>query len=159
MKHQSPKLNAFSPFRVFELIIYKRAVWHPPRSAISLRVKTFDEQHLPGSLLVQIIPPVRRIRSHRIGLSFAVGIYELDGNQLLIEDGRCLGDGKRVFEDGLDGPPDVYDLVASAKQGGGFGWEVVLDTLGACSVGLVDVDTLNWAAQGYGLVWIGGKDA
>jgi hypothetical protein len=102
---------------------------------------------------------MRGTRSHRIGLSFAIGVYELDRNQLLIKDGICLCDTERVFEDWLDGPPDVYDLVASAKQSGSFGWEVVLDTLRACGIGLVNVDTLDWAAQGYGLVWIGGKDA
>jgi hypothetical protein len=33
----------------------------------------------------------------------------------------CVSDGEGIFEDGLDGTPDVDDLMAGKEEGVGFG--------------------------------------
>ena len=66
-----------------------------------------------------------------------------------------LSDGKRVFQDALDGTPDIDDLVAGLEQLVRLLWEVVGDA-GVCGgVGLVDMDAVDRAAEGcYWWCWL-----
>lgn len=45
---------------------------------------------------------------------------------------------------------DVDDLETLLEQLVGFFWEVVLDAIFGCFIGLVDVDSLAWATEGSG---------
>lgn len=93
-----------------------------------------------------------RIRTNRKSLPDTIRIDQLHGQKVLFGHGRGVRDAERVFADGLDGTPDVDDLVAAFEEALGVGGEVVLDALGAGFVGLVDVDALDGAAEGFGRV-------
>lgn len=77
-----------------------------------------------------------------------MGVDEFDGDEVGVRDGVCVCDGERVFEDCLDGSPDVDDLVAAPEEGCGFGGEMVRDSVFGRRVGLVDVYALDGAAEG-----------
>jgi hypothetical protein len=59
-------------------------------------------------------------------------------------------DGKGVFEDRLDGPPDVDDLVAGFEELVCFRGKVVWDAVLGGGVGLVDVHAVHGAAEAGG---------
>ena len=52
-----------------------------------------------------------------------------------------------VFQDCLDGTPDVDDLVSAFQKLGSIFWEVEGDSRLGRLVGLVNVHTLNWTAK------------
>lgn len=58
-----------------------------------------------------------------------------------------ISDSERVLEDLLDGPPDVDDLVADAQEAFGVRGEMRGDAGAGGSVGLVDVDAVDGAAE------------
>lgn len=93
--------------------------------------------------------------SHAVSLPSAVGINELDGNQLVVIDGVCSGDRERIFADSFDGPPDVDDLKSAFEKRLSLFRKVVGHALRGCGVGLVDVDSLDGAAKG---LWNGDGD-
>ena len=51
--------------------------------------------------------------------------------------------------DGLNGAPEIDDLVATFEEVIGLIWEVVLDPLRAGFVGLVNMDALDGAPGGF----------
>lgn len=155
MKYQSPNLNALSRPLTHKLVIHKRTVRHPSRAPIRLAIKALNQQHLSRRLLKQIMPLVIRARLHRVCLSLTVRIDQLDGHQLVVRDGVRFCDAQGVFEDCLDGPPDVDDLVAAFEQRFSFIGQVVGHARAAGGVGLVDVDALDGAAEGDGLGGVG----
>ena len=59
-------------------------------------------------------------------------------------------DGERVFEDGLDGPPDVDDLVAGFEELVCFRGKVVWDAALCGGVGLIDVHAVYGATEAGG---------
>ena len=93
-----------------------------------------------------------RIRTNRESLPDTIRVNQLHGQKILIRHGGSVRYCKRVSADCLDGTPEVDDLVAAFEQALGVGRQVVLDTLGSCFVGLVDVDALDGAAKGLGRV-------
>ena len=97
------------------------------------------------------------IRLDRKGLPDTIRIDQLHRQQVVVGNGRRVHDAERVFADGLDGTPDVDDLVAAFEEAVGVGGEMVSDALGAGFVGLVDVDALDGAAGGGGIVGLAGE--
>ena len=92
------------------------------------------------------------IRPDGKSLPDAIRIDQLHRQEVFIRHGRSVRDTKRVFADGLDGTPDVDDLVAAFEEAVRVGGEVVADAVGTGFVGLVDVDALDGAAEGLRLV-------
>lgn len=60
-----------------------------------------------------------------------------------------------MFQNLLDGSPDVDDLVTSAKESFCFGGETVCHSFRADFVGLVDVGSLDGTTQENGLLLVG----
>ena len=85
---------------------------HPPRPAIELRIKALDQHDLLRNLAISVVPLVLPVRADRIRFSATVGVDERHGDEVGVWDRKGVGDGEGVFVDGLDGPPDVDDLVA-----------------------------------------------
>ena len=96
-----------------------------------------------------------RIRTNGKSLPDAIGIDQLHGHEVLVGHGRGVGYSEGIFANGLDGTPDVDDLIAAFEEALGFLGEVVLDTLGTGFVGLVDVDALDGTTEvGGSAGWI-----
>ncbi len=95
---------------------------------------------------------MRRRRANGKRLPLPIGIDELDGDELVVFYRAGFGDSKRVFQDRLDGAPDVDDLVAAAEESRCQLGQMVLYSLGACFVGLVDVDSLHGTAECPGVL-------
>lgn len=147
MKHQRSHLNTLPSPLMLRALIHKRRMRHPSRPSIHLAVKTLDQHYLLRRLPAQVMPPVIPVRSNRVRLPLAVGIDQRDGDQVGFGHGVGGADGQGVAGDGLDGPPDVDDLVASFQEGGGVSREVVRDAGLGGGVGLVDVDTVDGTAE------------
>jgi hypothetical protein len=79
-----------------------------------------------------------------------VGVDELDGDQLVILHAVGGCDAQWVFEDGLDGSPDVDYLVAAFEKGLSLIGKVEVNTVWSRCVGLVDVDSLDWSTETWG---------
>jgi hypothetical protein len=62
----------------------------------------------------------------------------------------CVGYGEGILVDGLDGPPDVDDLVAGLEELVGELGQVVGDAGARGRVGLVNVHALDGATKGCG---------
>ena len=110
---------------------------------VRLRVITLDQRDLLRSLSTQIVPLelVRGVVVHPVGRARAVGVDELDGDEIPRVEGAPIGDGEGVVGNGIgDGPPDVDDADARLEEAGGVVGEVVLDAIDGGPVGLVDVD-------------------
>ena len=155
MKNQRSNLDTFPRDFSLSPSIHKCAMRRPSSPSIYLRVKTLDQHNLLWGLLPKIIPTMALIGPNGKSLPDPIRINQLHGQKVVFGHRRSIGDSKRVFADGLDGTPDVDDLVAAFEEAVSVGGEVVLDALGAGFVGLVDVDALNGAAEGLGSVgWV-----
>ena len=96
-----------------------------------------------------------RIRTNGKSLPDTIRVNQLHGQKVIFGHGRGVRDTERVLADGFDGAPNVDDLVAAFEEAVGVGGEVVLDAFGAGFVGLIDVDALDGAAEGWGRVgWV-----
>ena len=73
------------------------------------------------------------------------------GQEVLFGYGGSVRDAERVFADGLDGAPEIDDLVATFEEARGLIWEVVLDPLRASFIGLINMDALDGASGGFGV--------
>ena len=117
MKHQRPNLDTFPSFLPLIFFIDKRAMRHPSRPPISLTIKTLNQHDLTRCLPKQIMPLVAPgpllTGPHSIRLACPVRINQFDRHEFVIRDGMGGRDTERVFEDRLDGPPDVDDLKTS----------------------------------------------
>lgn len=152
MKNQRSNLDTLPSTFSLSPLIHERAMRRPPSPPIQLRIKTLDQHNLPRRLLPKIEPAMMQIRTNRKGLPNTIRINQLHRQKVMFGHGRSVRDSERVFADGLDGTPDVDDLIAAFEETLSVGGEVVLDALKAGFVGLVDVDALNGAAEGLGLV-------
>ena len=152
MKNQRSNLDTLPRNLSLGALIDKCAMRRPPCPPIHLRIKTFNQHGLPRRLLAQIKPAMPRIRLDRKSLPNPIRIDQRNRHQVLFQHGQCIHDAERVSADGFDGPPDVDDLAAAFEEGFGLGGEVVADAVGAGSVGLVDMDALDGAAAGEGVV-------
>ena len=97
------------------------------------------------------------IRLDPKGLPDTIRIDQLHRQQVVVGNGRRVHDAERVFAHGLDGTPDVDDLIAAFEEAVGVGGEMVSDAVGAGFVGLVDVDALDGAAGSGGVVGLAGE--
>ena len=152
MKNQRSNLDTLPRTLSLSPLIHERAMRRPPSPPIQLRIKTLNQHDLPRRLLPKIKPAMTQIRTNRKSLPDTVRVNQLHRQKVIFGHGRSVRDSERVFADGFDGTPDVDDLVAAFEEALGVGGEVVLDALGAGFVGLVDVDALNGAAEGFGVV-------
>lgn len=121
---------------------------HPPCSPVRLGIIAFDQCHLIGPLPVQIVPLVLLVRSDRKRFPDSIRVDELHGQKVAVRDRIGVGDAQRIFEDGLDGPPDVDDLMSAFEQLVGFLREVVYYALRSCFIGLINMHALDRAAGG-----------
>lgn len=148
MENQSSDLNTLPRIFTLKLPIHKRAVRYSPSPPVKLRIKALDQHNLPRRLLPKVKPAMLRVRSNRKGLSNTVRINQLHGQEVLIGHRFSVRHSERILTDGFDGAPDVDDLVAAFEEAFGFRGQVVLDTLGAGFVGLVDVHALDGSTKG-----------
>ena len=96
-----------------------------------------------------------QIRTNGKSLPDTIRINQLHGQKVIFGHGRSVRDSERVFADGFDGSPNVDDLIAAFEEALGVSREMVLNALGAGFVGLIDVNTLDGAAEGLGIGWFG----
>lgn len=150
MKHQRANLNTLPPILRLSLGIHKRRVRHTARTPINLGIEAFDQCHQVRRLPIPIIPLDTRVRLHSKRFALAVRVDQLHADEVTIRHGMRIGHGQRIFEDRLDGPPDVDDLVSSFQELWGFVGEVVGNAVLRCRVGLINMDALDWTA-GLGL--------
>ena len=61
-----------------------------------------------------------RVRSDCVGLALAGRVDELNSDEIRVWDRMSVSNSQRVFQDRLDGSPDVDDLIASLEQFVGF---------------------------------------
>jgi hypothetical protein len=64
-------------------------------------------------LSISIIPLDPRIRLDGIGLPFAIGVNELDGNEIAVRHAVSICNSEWVFEYSSNRTPDIDDLVSS----------------------------------------------
>ena len=151
MKNQCSNLNTLSRTLPLRPRIYKGAMWRPPRPSIHLRIKTLDQHKLTWRLLFEVEPAMSRIWQHRESLPNTIRINQLHWQEVLFGHGGSVRDAERVFANGLDGAPEIDDLVATFEEARGLIWEVVLDPLRAGFVGLINMDALDGAPGGFGV--------
>lgn len=147
MEDQSPNLNTLSRSLIHCLRVRKGSMRHTASSAISLGIKAFNQSNQIRSLAISIVPLDIGVRLNGIRFSFAVGVDELDRNKITIWNRVCICHREWVFQDCLDGTPDVDDLVSAFQKLGSIFWEVEGDSRLGRLVGLVNVHALNWAAK------------
>ena len=155
MKYQRSNLDTLPRALGLSPLIHERAMWRPPSPPIQLGIKTLNQHDLPRRLLPEIKPAMTQVRTNGKSLPNTIRIYQLHGQKVIFGHRRSVRDSERVFADGFDGTPDVDDLIAAFEEALGVGGEVVLNALRAGLVGLIDVDTLNGAAEGLGIGWFG----
>jgi hypothetical protein len=80
-----------------------------------------------------------------------MGVDEADRHEIRVRNGVCVSDGERVLVDGLDGAPDVDDLVARGQELVGQLGQVERNAGAGGRVGLVDVYAVDGTAK-----WVGG---
>ena len=122
----------------------------PPRPPVRLGIKTLDQRDLIRPLPVQEVPPMLLARPDGKRLPHPIRVDELHGQKVAVGHGARVGDAERVFEDGLDGPPDVDDLNAALKEALRFLGKVAIDTIEACFVGLVNMHALDGPSERLG---------
>ena len=127
-------------------------MWHPSRPSIRFRIKALDQHDLSRRLRPQAMPPMSLIRPYRKRLTNAVGVDKFYRQKVLVRHGCCICNTKRVLANGLDGSPDIDDLVAASEQALCISGTVVPDTIGTGFVGLIDMDALHRAAE-WVLCW------
>ena len=150
VKYQRPNLNTLPRLPLRRLGICKRGMRHPPRPPINLAIKTLDQHHLLGRLAIGVIPLVLLVRPDGQCLASAVWVDEGDGDEVGFRYRMRVRDGKGVFEDWLDGSPDIDNLVAGFEELVCFRGKVVWDTALGGRVGLVDVHAVHGPAEGGG---------
>lgn len=149
MENQRAHLNALPAPLMRRTLINERRMRHPPRPPVKLAVETLDQKHLLRRLPAQIVPPVLCVRSDRVRLPSAIGVDQRDGDEIGVGDRVRLRDGEGVSGNWLDRAPDVDDLVAGLQEGLGELREVVGHAGAGGGVGLVDVHSVDGAAEGY----------
>lgn len=155
MENQRSDLDTLSRTLSLSSLIHKCAMRRPPRPSIQLRIEALDQHDLFRRLLPEIEPAMARIRTNGKSLPDTIRVNQLHGQKVIFGHGRGVRDTERVLADGFDGAPNVDDLVAAFEEAVGVGGEVVLDAFGAGFVGLIDVDALDGAAEGWGRVgWV-----
>ena len=162
MEDQRSDFDTLPSTLILRPLIHKRAMRRPPSPPIQFGVKTLDQQHLPRRLLSQIIPAMTRIWPDRKSLADTIRVNQLHSQEVVVRHGSGIRDPEWVFADGLDGTPDVDDLIATFEEALSVGGKVVLDAFGAGFVGLINVDALDGAAEyfgGAGLALVGGLAA
>lgn len=143
MEHQRPNLNAFPRLSVLSSRIHKSRMRHPPSPSVRLRIETLDQCDLIRSLAIQKVPLMLLIRPNRESLPHSIRVYELDRHQVAIRYCPGVCNTEWIFEDGLDGAPDVDNLIAALKELIGFFGKVVAHAVDSCFIGLVNVDALH----------------
>ena len=149
MKHQRPDLDTLPrreilPCRRF---IHERRMRHPSRASIKLTVETLDQHNFLRRLSICVEPLMFRIWSDRKRLTLTIRIDQGHRDQVSVRHAISLCDGERVAVNGFDGTPDVDDLVAGFEQLISEIGQVMGDAGFGGAVGLVDVDSIDWAAE------------
>jgi len=147
MEHQRPHFNTLPRLPISGLGIDEGCVGDPPGPAIQLGVKTLDQQHLFRCLAIEVMPFVLLVWADGQGLTSAIGVDEPYWNQVGIRYGAGFGNGERVLVDGLDGPPDVDDLVPSLEESVGVVGKVVWHAILGRRIRLIDVYPVDGAAE------------
>lgn len=147
MEHQRPHLNAFSRLPILSSRVHESRMRHPPSPSIRLRIKTFDQCDLIRSLAIQKVPLMLLIRPDSISLSYSMRVYELDRYQIAVRHWLGICNSEWIFEDGLDGAPDVDNLRAALKESIGFFGKVIAYAVESSFIGLVNVDPLHRTSQ------------
>ena len=98
-------------------------------------------------MAIKVVPFVLWIGSHSVGLAFSSWIDEGNSNEIRVWDRMGISDSQRVFQNGLDGSPNVDDLVASLKQFLGFLRQVVRNARLGGAIALIDVYAIHRASE------------
>ncbi len=115
---------------------------------ILLRVVALDQRDLVRGLAPQVVPLQLWVVPHAERRPRALGVHEIDLNEVLLVEGPPVRDRERLVRDGvLDRPPHVDDADARLQEAVGVRGEVVLDARDAGVVRLVDVDAFLMTAS------------
>jgi hypothetical protein len=82
-------------------------MWNPPCATIIQRIVTLDKKRLIRPLSILEVPSMIRIWLNRVCLAFTVRINERSWNKVALWHGMGIRNGEWIFEDGLDGAPDL----------------------------------------------------
>jgi len=95
------------------------------------------------------MPSMLFVRAYRKSCALALGSDEADTHEVIFGNRSRIKHGERIFINGLDGSPDVDDLVTRFEEDVCFGIirDVVSDSAGCCVVGLIDMNALNWTVD------------
>lgn len=151
MENQCPDFNTL-PWRLIHSIwVNKRRVRNSAGPTIRLGVKALDQGDQIWRLAVAIVPFNIRVGLNCVCLALAIRVDQLDTDEVAIRKRMSISDGQWVFQNRLDRPPNIDDLVPSFEELRGVLWKMVTDTVLGCLIGLVDVHTLNRSPLGCGL--------
>jgi hypothetical protein len=159
MKHQAPHLDTLPrvPIRMFRIL--KCSVGHPPRPSIQLAIIALNQHHLLRRLPILVIPRMLLIRSHAQRLTPSIRVDETDGYKVAFRNGAGVSYSEGVLVDGLDGTPDIDDLVAVGEKVFCLGGEMVRDSVAGGGIGLINMNTLHGATEVGGVAGVDGGAA
>lgn len=94
-----------------------------PRRHRRVRVEALDQQHLVRPLPVLEVPPVARVRLDRPRLVPVARVDDGRRDEVRVRDRGRVSYGQGVFEDGLDGAPELWVLRLVFRA---HGWGLVI---------------------------------
>lgn len=147
MEHQSSDLDTLPRRGIHRLRIDKGGMWNPPGTTVEFGIEALDQNHLFGRLSVQVVPFMFRIRTDGVRLAPTVRVDQIHAHKVRVRHRVGVRDGERIFIDGLDGSPDVDDLIAGLEQLVRLVWKMVRDSGLGCAVALVDVHSIHRPAE------------
>lgn len=150
MEDQCPHFNTLPWLFVHSIWVSKRSVRNSAGPTIRLGVKALDQGDQIGSLAVAIVPFNIRVGLNRVRLALAIRVDKLDAHKVTIRKRMSISDGQWVFQNRLDRPPNIDDLITSLEELGAVLRKMVGDTVLGRFIGLVDVHTLDRSPLGRG---------
>lgn len=93
------------------------------------------------------------IWSDSISLSYSMRVYELDRYKVAVRHWSSICNSEWIFEDGLDGTPDVDNLRAALEELIGFFGKVIAYAVESSLIGLVNVNALDRTSQSCRILW------
>lgn len=87
MEYKCPDFYALPWLSISHFGVGEGCMRNPPGPTIHLPVIAFNKHNLLWRLIVLVVPPMLPIRQDRAGLSYPVGVDQLDGEDIFVWDG------------------------------------------------------------------------